>query len=53
MIRRINKNCKQKLHIIGKGNHPVFAGVVIAQGKGLMFNCVFGALIYIGKMFAS
>jgi len=37
MITRINKDCKQKLHMTGKRNHPGFAGVVIAQGEGLTF----------------
>ena len=41
-----------KKHVRYKRNHPVVAGVVLAQGKGLAFNRIFGALIYIAKMFA-
>ena len=40
------------IHICDKKNHPNFAGVVIVQGKGLAFNQIFGALIYIGQFFA-
>jgi hypothetical protein len=44
---------KQNLCQIKKETTPFFAGVVIAQGKGLAFNRISGAFIYIGKMFSS
>jgi len=36
-----------------KETTPLLPGWLLAQGKGLAFNRISGALIYIGKMSAS